>query len=154
MKRFGWTSVAAAALAGIVLLAPRGDADAPAPASAPEQSVPPVSFRRDVVPLFVTHCVFCHMKEGPHAGLILEPRFAYSMIVGVPSTETPLQRVQPGNPERSYLLLKMQNRHREVGGTGSKMPIVPGGMSAGVVTATPAQIELVRAWIQSGARDD
>ena len=113
-----------------------------------------VSFRRDISPLFAKECAQCHMKEGPAAGLVLEPRFAYAMTVGVPSTESPLKRVVPGDPERSYLFMKMQNRHREVGGSGSKMPIVPGGFGAGVLTARPAEIELIQVWISEGALDN
>lgn len=124
-----------------------------APAFAAESPVP-VSFRSDIAPLFVKKCAYCHMKEGPDAGLILEPRFAYVMIVDVPSTESPLKRVAPGDPERSYLLLKMQNRHREVGGSGTKMPMFPGGVGYGVLSAAPAEIELVRAWIAAGAPDN
>jgi hypothetical protein len=87
------------------------------------------------------------MKEGPDAGLILEPRLAYAMIVGVPSTSSSLPRVVPGDPQRSYLVLKMQDRQREVGGRGGKMP-------PGWFTATPEEIEQVRSWIAAGARDD
>jgi hypothetical protein len=112
-----------------------------------EASPAPVSFRRDILPVFVKECAYCHLKEGPDAGLILEPRVAYLMIVNVPSSETAMKRVDPGYPEQSYLLLKMQNRHRLAGGTGSKMP-------PGWLTATPAEITLVRAWIAAGALDN
>lgn len=110
-----------------------------------------VSFQRDVVPLFAKHCAYCHMKEGPHAGLVLEPRFAYVMIVKLPSIQSALKRVAPGDPERSYLLLKMQDRHRAAGGSGGKMPVFPGGYPRGVLTAAPADIALVQAWIEAGA---
>lgn len=132
------------AAAALLLVTPVLAAELPAP----------VSFRRDIVPLFVKKCAYCHMKEGSDAGLILEPRFAYVMIVNVPSSQSALKRVVPGDPERSYLLLKMQNRHREVGGGGSKMPIFPGGVGYGVLSAAPAEIDLVRAWIASGATDN
>lgn len=118
------------------------------------QSPESPSFKRDIVPLFSAKCAFCHMKEGPDAGLILEPRFSYLMIVGVPSTESSLARVEPGHPERSYLLLKMQNRQREAGGSGNKMPVSPGGVGFGNLSATPSEIELVRAWIAAGAPDN
>lgn len=107
----------------------------------------PASFRRDIAPLFAKECAYCHMKEGPDAGLILEPRFAYAMIVGVPATESALKRVAPGDPEHSYLLLKLQDRHRAAGGTGRRMP-------PGWLTMTPAEIDLVRAWIVAGALDN
>lgn len=113
-----------------------------------------VSFQRDISPLFAKSCAYCHMKEGPDAGLILEPRLAYVMIVNVASTQSSLKRVAPGDPERSYLLLKMQNRHLDVGGSGQKMPIFPGGVPRGILTATADDIALVRAWIEAGARDN
>lgn len=103
-----------------------------------------VSFERDITPLFAQKCAACHLRAGSDAGLILEPRLAYLMIVDVLSTQSTLKRVAPGAPERSYLLLKMQNLHRAVGGTGTKMP-------PGWFTATPAEIALVRAWIAAGA---
>jgi len=113
-----------------------------------------VSFQRDVVPLLAKECAMCHLKEGPAAGLVLEPRFAYAMTVGVPSAQSPLMRIAPGDPERSYLLLKMQNRHREVGGSGNKMPVFPGGVGAGVLSARAEEIDLLRAWIAAGALDN
>jgi len=113
-----------------------------------------VSFRSDVVPLLEKECAMCHLKEGPAAGLVLESRFAYAMTVGVPSAQSPLLRVAPGDPERSYLLLKMQNRHRDVGGSGNKMPAFPGGVGAGVLSARAEEIDLLRAWIAAGAPDN
>lgn len=107
----------------------------------------PPSFARDIAPLFVKECAYCHMKEGPSAGLILEPRFAYAMTVGVRANASVMLRVAPGRPDQSYLLLKMQDRHRAAGGAGGKMP--PGWQ-----TSTPSEIEIVRAWIAAGARDD
>lgn len=107
----------------------------------------PISFQRDILPLFAKECAFCHLKEAPDAGLILEARFAYVAIVDVSSSESSLKRVSPGSPERSYLLLKMQDRHRASGGAGDKMP-------PGWLTTTPAEINLVREWIAAGALDN
>jgi hypothetical protein len=45
----------------------------------------------------------------------------------------------------------MQDRHRDVGGKGQKMPIFPGGVPRGFLTATAADIALVRAWVEAGA---
>jgi len=103
-----------------------------------------VSFEKDVAPLFARECAACHLKEGPVAGLILEPRFAHAMIVGVPSMGSALKRVEPGRPDRSYLLLKMEDRHREAGGSGDRMP-------PGWLFLTAQEIDLVRRWIRQGA---
>jgi hypothetical protein len=106
-----------------------------------------VSLRRDIVPLFAKECAMCHSKDAAISGLVLEGRFAYQMIVDVPSIQSSLKRVVPGKPELSYLLLKMQNQHRTVGGTGRKMP--PGWLEV-----IPAEVELVKAWIIAGAPDN
>ena len=108
---------------------------------------PTVSFTRDIVPLFARECAFCHSKDAADSGLVLEGRFAYRMIVDVPSVESSLMRVAPGKPEQSYLLLKMQNQHRTVGGTGRKMP--PGWLEV-----VPSEVELVKAWILTGAPEN
>lgn len=104
----------------------------------------PISFQRDIAPLLAKECAYCHMVQGPDAGLILEPHYAYAMTVGVPSSESSLLRIEPGKPERSYLMFKLWNRHREVQGRGTKMP--PGWRQS-----TVAEIALVGDWIAAGA---
>ena len=108
---------------------------------------PTVSFQRDIEPLFAKECAFCHSKHDAQAGLVLEAPFAYKSVVNVPSIQSPLNRVMPGKPEQSYLLLKMQNVHRTAGGTGRKMP--PGWLEV-----VAAETELVRVWILAGAPEN
>jgi mono/diheme cytochrome c family protein len=104
-----------------------------------------VSFARDVVPLFKSRCVMCHLPDSPQGGLALHPHGGYAELVGVPSTQSPLPRVRPGDAQRSYLFHKIAGTHAAVGG-GERMPFGD-ALSA-------EQIERVRQWIDGGARDD
>ena len=90
--------------------------------------------------------LFCH---GVGAGnLSLETRDgAYAQLVGVPASgslcgSSGLLRVEPGNPDRSLLLLKMAHA---TPACGTVMPPAAG------VTVSDAQLEQVRAWIAAGA---
>jgi len=66
--------------------------------------------------------------------------------VRVASTQVPgLFRVDPGRPDSSYLVLKLEGLAGAVGGIGTQMPL--GGQ------LTRAQIDSVRAWVAAGAPD-
>jgi len=89
-------------------------------------------------------CVNCHTDQGrTPAGLMnLRPEVAYDQIVNVRSVEQPaLLRVQPGDPDASYLVHKLEGR---VGISGRRMPFTPPYMSEG-------QILILRRWIEIGA---
>jgi mono/diheme cytochrome c family protein len=90
--------------------------------AAPE---PTVSFINDVQAVFDFNCVFCHQTGAENAGLNLEYGAAYERLVNVPSSESELPRIAPGDAARSYLLHKVRGTHQTVGGVGTPMP--PGG---------------------------
>lgn len=70
---------------------------------------------------------------------------AYDVLVGVPSNDVPtMARVEPGDPEASYLYLKINDRQGEVGGFGDRMP--PTGFAL-----PDDDIALIREWIEDGA---
>src|SRR4051794_3392772 len=51
----------------------------------------------------------CHAADTGQEGLVLEAGRSYALLVGYAATEQgSLARVQPGNPERSYLILKLR----------------------------------------------
>lgn len=106
-----------------------------------------VSFATDVMGVFNASCNNCHTAGGPPAQLNLDPGVAYANIVNVPATELgSMDRIEPGDPDDSYLINKLQNTHVSVGGSGSVMP--PSG-------ALPqAQINLMRTWVSEGALDN
>jgi hypothetical protein len=86
----------------------------------------------------------CHINESaPAAGLDLSDGKAITSLVQVPSSEVPsMMRVQPGNPEASYLLCKIDPTcaARQI----ERMP--KGGLAL-----PTTDVETVRAWIAAGA---
>ena len=116
-------------------------------AHAAEADLPPVRFTTEVLPLLKQHCVACHMSGQEQGGLALAPRLAYQHLVGVPSIESGLLRVKPGEPATSYLMHKLDGTHTSVGGSGLRMPMASEPLPA-------AQRDLLRRWIAEGARRD
>lgn len=104
----------------------------------------PVSFGDDIIPLLNARCVACHLTGQEQGGLALHPRAAYANLVGAPSHQSDLNRVEPGAPERSYLYLKLTNQHVQSGGNGEPMPL-------GAWPLEGSELALVRRWIEEGA---
>jgi hypothetical protein len=105
-----------------------------------------VSFAGQVQPIFTGSCITnCHGGTRPSAGLDLTGGHAYTALVGVASgcSSSPLL-VAPGSPSTSYLVNKLTG----VGTcSGTQMP-------ARGVSLPASQIDLIRAWICSGAPND
>ena len=94
--------------------------------------------------IFTPICSGCHTGVG--AGLPgvqnLTAGNTYASIVDVTSIEDPtLKRVNPSDPDNSYLVRKIEGA---AGIAGVRMP-------AGGSPLTQAQIDEVRAWIAAGA---
>ncbi|HEY8022290.1 MAG TPA: hypothetical protein VIH93_14395 [Thermoanaerobaculia bacterium] len=88
----------------------------------------------------------CHVTGVAQGGMILEAGRSYGQIVGHPSQEDPaLARVQPGDPERSYLFKKVRG---DADITGSRMP------QDGPPFLTAAELDGLAAWIRAGAPND
>ena len=104
-----------------------------------------VSFKRDVEPILNKHCVQCHMvgTELGNFSLYPDPR---GNMVGMRSTQCRLNLVEPGDPDKSYVLRKMLGTHVAAGGKGLRMPWE---YDLGM-----ADIEVVRQWILQGAADN
>lgn len=86
----------------------------------------------------------CHAgSTGGQEGLILDAGVSYGLLVGHRASEnSTLNRVEPGNPERSYLILKLRG---DPSITGDRMP------QDGPPYLRPEQIEGIAAWIRAGA---
>ena len=98
----------------------------------------------EVGQVFAVSCVFsgCHSGGEPVAGLSLEGDFADN-IVGVASEQrSDLKLVDPGNPNKSYLLMKVRGDDEII---SQQMP--PGN------PLSAEQVEIIRAWIASGAKE-
>ncbi len=105
-----------------------------------------VSFEADVLPILNQYCVMCHIQGAEQAELVLYPD-AWSQLVGKTSSQSELSRVEPGNADKSYLYLKLIGTQDTEGGSGLQMPFQQGSLSA-------SQIELIRAWIEQGAKNN
>jgi len=91
--------------------------------------------------IFTPICSVCHVGGGAPEGLRLDAADSYTLLVGVPSTEVPtLMRVQPGDPDDSYIIQKLEG-HAAV---GAQMPL--GGPYLSSDT-----IGVIRQWITDGA---
>jgi hypothetical protein len=100
------------------------------------------TFSADIMEIFVrTGCTSsgCH-GSASLGGLDLRPGSAYTALVGVPARAEPIQRVIPGNPQGSYLIIRVEGRQT----VGSRMPL--GGMALDNIDLTN-----LRNWIQRGA---
>ncbi len=87
-------------------------------------------------------CAGCHGADAPAEGLDLRSASLRTATVGVASRERPdMLLIDPGKPEASYLFLKITSGPPAT--SGELMP--RGGKLA------DAQIEALRAWIESGA---
>lgn len=101
------------------------------------------SYAATVAPIVATYCVGCHLDGGALGGLSLDA--GASAIVNVPAGElASMDYVEPGDPSRSYLWLKLTDAHTAAGGSGTAMPQAGGPL-------TPAELDTIEAWILGGA---
>ncbi len=93
--------------------------------------------------IFSPICSVCHAGSGAPRGLRLDSEEnSFNFLVGVNADEVPaLLRVNPGEPDDSYLVQKIEGAP---GIVGSQMPL-------GGPALSDQQIVLVRSWIESGA---
>ena len=89
----------------------------------------------------------CHQGGAAPKGLSLEAGRSHRGLVGTPSVEAPtLMRVRPGDPEGSYLVVKLAaSDPRRV---GARMP------RNGPPFVSDAQLRAIKQWIRDGAADD
>ena len=104
----------------------------------------PVSYSVHLEPLVIAHCLSCHESGDAKAKLVLDPRIGYQRLVGPRSTQKPeMALVEPGDPERSYLWLKLQHVTEE----GKGMPRTLTGSKR----LRDSELDLYRRWIEGGA---
>jgi len=93
--------------------------------------------------VFTPVCIVCHAGAAAPLGLKLDNDNSFAFLVGIASSEEPgLQRVNPGDPDNSYLIQKLEGTAT----VGGQMPL---GRSALPQTT----IDLVRQWIAEGAQN-
>ena len=95
---------------------------------------PAVSYAHDVQPIFDAKCTACHPASFHY--LDLRRGRSYAQLVGEPSVIAPAyQRVLPGRPELSWLLIHPPDPSREN-------------------LLSDAEKDLIARWIGEGARDN
>jgi hypothetical protein len=117
-------------------------------AEAPTPPPPSVTLTQLQTTIFSPLCSGCHTGGGaslPSSMNLSNTAATHAAIVGVASTQQPsVQRVNPGNPDNSYLVRKVEGTP---GITGSRMPL-------GGAPLDPTLIANVRAWITAGAQNN
>jgi hypothetical protein len=117
------------------------------PATTPTPGVATLAEIQDTI--FTPRCAVlsCHAAPFPIVGLNLEEGESFGSLVGqrpsnFAAAQLGLLRVDPENPDNSFLLIKVEGPDSTA--LGSRMPILPPNLSA-------AQIRLIRDWIAAGA---
>jgi hypothetical protein len=114
------------------------------PSSPPPGGVPALTFTQIQTQIFTPICAKagCHAAGSSPSGLVLEAGQSYGNLVGHPAAEnSSLDRVAPGDPDHSYMILKLRG---DPSITGERMPL-------GGPYLTSDQIEGIAAWIRAGA---
>lgn len=95
--------------------------------------------------IFNTSCALsnCHAGQNAPMQLNLSEGAARANLVGVESREVPsLLRVDPGNPDDSYIVIKIEGTDPRL--QGARMPLNMPALDA-------EEIAVVREWIAEGA---
>jgi hypothetical protein len=112
-----------------------------------EEAAEEATFTRVQSEIFSPGCARsgCHGNGSANGGLQLDAGLAYGEIVNVPSSQQgSLDRIEPGDPDNSYLWRKVNGGP---GISGGRMPLTGGQLSQ-------SQLDLLEAWILDGALND
>jgi hypothetical protein len=120
----------------------------PTPASPTPTTNPAATLATIQATIFSTTCTDagCHTSATRAGNLVLEAGQSHDQLVGVPpdnlaARQAGLNRVQPGDPNNSFLIIKLMGPSLP---QGSRMPF-------GKPPLTAEQIQLIRDWITQGA---
>lgn len=99
--------------------------------------------------LFAPNCALsgCHVGANPAGGLVLTGSSVYEQLIDIAPANAAaqsdgLRRIKPGQPDNSFLLLKLKAITKPE--YGARMPL-------GSHALTENQVEFVRTWITQGA---
>lgn len=135
------------ALLLLFLLSGCGTVKSPTEPPAEEPGGTAFTFSRIQMEVFTPTCAKagCHDAATASNGLVLEAGRSYALLVDRPALGASLDRVEPGDPERSYLIHKLRGDPTI---TGDRMPL------DGPPYLTPEQIQGIAGWIRAGAPND
>ena len=135
-----------ACLLAALLLAGCGDVKSPTEPEEPEG--PAFTFTQVQAQIFTPNCAKagCHTAASFAGNMILEAGQAYGQIVNRPAVgNSSLDRIEPGDPELSYLIKKLRG---DPDITGDRMPQDnPGSL-------TQEQMDGIVGWVLAGAPDN
>ncbi len=103
----------------------------------------PLSYSKDVEPIMVAACGDCHGTDRPKKGLALTANGRENMLDVASQVEPDRVLLVAGDPEASYLWVKLNHRQKE--GRGMPRTI----FSAKKLPAE--QLDLIKRWIEEGA---
>lgn len=112
------------------------------------ENAQPVSLADIQAQVFGPLCAGCH--SGPTSGTLpsgmdlSSAAASFAALVNVPSLQVALDRVEPGNPDDSYLIRKLEG---DPSISGSRMP-------QGGPFLDQATVDLIRQWITEGANNN
>ena len=110
-----------------------------------QEPAPQVSYQKDIVPILEQNCATCRLTGEEAGGMSLVGDAAIGFLVGKPSQEAPaILRVAAGEPDKSYLVMKLEGTHLDHGGSGARMPF-------GGFPLDDSDMAKIRAWIAQGA---
>jgi mono/diheme cytochrome c family protein len=121
-------------VAAVLSLVPAAHAADVTPAPANQ----PISYYKQIRPLFAQHCQGCHQPAKPLGGYVMTEHKNL-----LEKTDSDASGVVPGKPEQSKLL-------EQVLPQGGKAPAMPKGRDA----LGESDVALIRKWIAEGAKDD
>ncbi len=115
----------------------------PADNAPPDTTSPAITLSQLSAEIFTLRCALsgCHSGALPAGGMSLAADRIAGEIINVNSPAGGMKRIDPGNPDGSYLLRKVRG---DSGIRGSQMPLSGSPLNA-------EEIEKIRAWIAAGA---
>src|SRR5262249_11196880 len=110
--------------------------DAAGPAAKPDST--PVSYYRQVRPLFQQHCQGCHQPAKPMGGFVMT-EYAELLKKG----DHDLPGIVPGQPDKSHVVSQISPRAGK-----------PAAMPKARTPLRESAVALIRRWVAEGAKDD
>ncbi|MEE9384647.1 MAG: hypothetical protein V3V08_14680 [Nannocystaceae bacterium] len=107
-----------------------------------------VTWEKRVRKIFEFNCGGCHGGAEPQAGLNLVGDGVYARLLELSGQRPELNLITPGEPDESYLYLKLMGDESIV---GTQMPFNP---ISGPVSLTEGELGDVLNWIENGAIED